>query len=149
MVARELRISYKDTGIVLPFRGIIKTSSDIYRLLKSIYPYEEIAYREHFYALYLASNNKFLGYKQISSGGITSTVADVRVILQGALLANATTLVIAHNHPSGNLMPSVADIELTKRVYKSASIMDIRLIDHMIISEDGFYSFADENNLNF
>ena len=149
MVARELKISYQDTGIVLPYRGIIKASFDIYRLLESIYPHDEISYREHFYALYLANNNKFLGYKLISSGGITSTVADVRVIMQGALLANATSLVVAHNHPSGNLKPSVCDIELTKRIHHAAKIMDIRLLDHMIISEDGYYSFSDENLMNF
>ena len=84
---------------------------------------------------------------QISEGGITETSADVRIILQAALLTNATAIILAHNHPSGKLRPSRQDIALTEQVKKAAEIMRITVIDHIILTDDSYYSFADEGQL--
>ena len=143
MVAREVCLSLKDTKIELPFVGKIKNSNEIYKIVDSIYDRGQIGYREHFYAIYLSNSNMMLGFNHIGIGGITSTVADLRIILQGALLLNAVGIVLAHNHPSGNLMPSDADIQLTKKINEACKIMDLRLIDHIILSEESYYSFSD------
>ena len=147
MVAREVRLSYMDTGRVLPVEGKVMNSQELEKILRQIFDPNEIIYREHFYALYFSNNSKFLDYKHISTGGITSTIADIRIIFQGALLANAVTIVLAHNHPSGNAKPSNADLVLTKSIAESAKLMDIRLMDHIILTEDSYYSFSDNGDL--
>jgi len=147
MVAREMKLSYMDTGLTLPFTGNIMNSSELAKILRQIFDPNEVIYREHFYALYFSNNNTLLGYKHISSGGITGTMADIRIILQGALLANAVGLAISHNHPSGNLKPSVSDIELTRKINQAAKCMDIRLFDHIILTEHSYYSFNDEGQI--
>jgi DNA repair protein RadC len=88
--------------------------------------------------------SKPLGWVKISQGGITGTVADPRLIFQAALLTNSSALILSHNHPSGNLNPSQADIELTRKIKEGGKILEISLLDHLIISGDGYYSFADE-----
>jgi DNA repair protein RadC len=147
MVAKEMKLSYIDTGITLPIKGQVKSSADLYRILKSVFIMDEVGYREHFYALYFSSSNTFLGYKHVSSGGISGTVADIRIIMQGAILANATLIAICHNHPSGNLTPSVSDIEITQGLSHACKLMDMRLIDHLIISDSSFYSFSDDGRI--
>ena len=91
--------------------------------------------------------NQILGYTLISEGGITETCADVRLIMQAALLTNSVALILAHNHPSGNLKPSRQDMEITKQVRETAQIMRIRVLDHIILSDTEYYSFADEGML--
>ena len=81
---------------------------------------------------------------QLSKGGITGTIADVRLILSVALKTLATGLILAHNHPSGNLKPSEADIQLTQKVKDAAKLMDIEVLDHMILSSNGYFSFTDD-----
>ena len=83
----------------------------------------------------------------MSKGGIASTTVDVRLVLKRALEVGATALVLAHNHPTGNLVPSSADLQLTKKMNEAAKILDIRLLDHLIVSEKSYFSFADENKL--
>ena len=83
----------------------------------------------------------------MSKGGITGTVADPRIILKQALDEGATSLVLSHNHPSGNLSPSSADQELTQKIKQAASYFDIKILDHIIVSDEGHYSFADEGLL--
>ena len=80
-------------------------------------------------------------------GGICGTVADIRLILQTALLCNATAMILAHNHPSGQLNPSNEDIKLTKQIKEAARLMDMRVVDHLIITADSYYSFAEEGEL--
>jgi len=99
---------------------------------------------ESFCVLYLNQANKLLGHELISSGGLTGTVADIRIILKKALLHNASGLILAHNHPSGNLRPSHADRELTRKVKTAAEYMEIRLLDHMIVAGTAFLSMQDE-----
>lgn len=99
---------------------------------------------EVFCIFYLNQSNKILRYEIISSGGLTGTVADIRIMLKNALLQNANKLIIAHNHPSGNLQPSHQDKELTKKLKEAATYMDIQLLDHLIIAGTNYLSMADE-----
>ena len=92
-------------------------------------------------------DNQVLGYTLISEGGITETCADVRLIMQAALLTNSVALILAHNHPSGNLKPSSQDIGLTKQVREAAQLMRIKVLDHIILTDAEYYSFADEGML--
>jgi len=103
--------------------------------------------REVFAVLFLNQANKVNHFEIISEGGITGTVADPRVILKKALEENAVSIVLCHNHPSGSLKPSKADEVLTKKIKEAALFFDIRVIDHIIVSELGYYSFADEGLL--
>ena len=106
-----------------------------------------ICYKEYFKVLFLNQAKQVLGYTLISEGGITETCADVRVILQAALLTNSVAIILAHNHPSGNLKPSRQDMEITKQVKNAAQLMRITVLDHLILTDAGYYSFADEGEL--
>ncbi len=99
---------------------------------------------EVFCVLYLNHANKLLRHEIISSGGMSATVADIRIILKNSLLYNASRIIVAHNHPSGNTRPSNADIMLTKKLSESAALMDISLLDHIIIAGEQYVSLADE-----
>lgn len=122
-------------------RLCVRTSYQIANYLKVIlkdYNYEVFA------VIFLNRANKIKHFEIMSRGGITGTVADPRLILKKALEKDATSIVLSHNHPSGNLMPSRADEEITRKIKLAASYFDIQVIDHIIVSEDGYYSFADE-----
>lgn len=99
---------------------------------------------EAFCVLYLNQSNKLIKQELISSGGITGTVVDLRIILKNALLNNSSQIIVAHNHPSGNLTPSEADKKLTKKLRDAAALMDIKLLDHVIIGDINYLSFQDE-----
>ena len=94
--------------------------------------------------LLLNRANNSLGWVKISEGGIAGTVMDIRIILQHALLAHASSIILAHNHPSGNLKPSEQDLRITKIIKEGSKLLDIQLVDHLIITESAFYSFADD-----
>jgi len=100
--------------------------------------------REVFAVLFLNRANKINHFEIVSEGGITGTVADPRIILRRALEEDAVGLILCHNHPSGNLKPSRADEQLTAKIKEAAGYLDIRVLDHIIVSEEGYYSFADE-----
>jgi len=102
---------------------------------------------EVFGVLFLNQSNKVNHFEIVSRGGITGTVADPRVILRKALDAEATSIILCHNHPSGSLKPSRADEELTRKIKEAASYFDIKVMDHLIVSEQGYYSFSDEGIL--
>jgi DNA repair protein RadC len=125
-------------------KPIIRTSRDSFD-----YIYPEIADLKHeeFFVLYLNRRNQVIGSKNISSGGVTGTVADTKIILKHALELLATGIVAVHNHPSGNLQPSEADKKLTRNIKDAANLMDIALIDHLIIGDKNYLSFADEGLL--
>jgi DNA repair protein RadC len=125
-------------------KTIVKSSRDIAVYLQTTlkdYSYEVFA------VVFLNRANKINHFEIISRGGITGTVADPRIILKKALEEDATSIVLCHNHPSGNLKPSRADEDITKRIKEAAAFFDIKVMDHLIVSEDGFYSFADEGIL--
>ena len=102
---------------------------------------------EEFWVLYLSNANKVLHKEQLSKGGISGTVADIRKIYKSAIDHSAIGIIVGHNHPSGTLRPSHADLQLTRKIKEGGQILDIKLLDHLVITEKGFYSFADEGTL--
>lgn len=124
----------------------ITSSKDAYEILKSIWS-NQIETREEMLILLLDRSNAVLGYDFLSMGGITGTVADIRLLYSAALNSLATSIIMCHNHPSGNMKPSQSDIDLTKKVKGAGEIMEIKLLDHLIISNNSYYSFADEGLL--
>lgn len=102
---------------------------------------------EEFWILYLNNSNKVIKNGQISKGGITSTLVDLRLVFKEALQIGAVGIILAHNHPSGTLKPSQADIHLTKRLKMAGDSLDIKVLDHLIVTEKAYFSFADENML--
>mgnify|MGYP006294842271 CR=1 FL=1 len=123
----------------------VGNSNDAYELLRSGWP--EINYRESFQVLFLNRANKAVGIKEISKGGISGTVIDVRMILQAALGCSSSSIILAHNHPSGTMVPSEADRKITRKIKEAANLMDITTLDHLILSDETYYSFADEGIL--
>jgi DNA repair protein RadC len=138
----EIQVSYKPG--LCSSTTTITNSQNAYEIFKSLFPAETISLQEQFVVLYLNRANRVIGSYQLSKGGITGTIADVRLILSVALKTLATGLILAHNHPSGNLKPSEADIQLTQKVKDAAKLMDIEVLDHMILSSNGYFSFTDD-----
>lgn len=120
---------------------VIRNSNDSFA-----YIYPEVADLQHeeFFVLYLNRANKVLTHKHISTGGVSGTVADVRIILKHGLEILASGFIAVHNHPSGNLKPSHADIELTKKLKEAGKLLDMTLLDHLIIGDNKYMSMADE-----
>ena len=144
-IVSEIQLKYKPQ----PLRETINGAKDIHQLLiKRVYDEETIGYRETFKVLLLNNSNKIIGYTTISEGGLTSTIVDIRMILQTALVSNATSIILTHNHPSGNPRPSGHDDNLTKRIKSACELMDICLLDHIIVTPyDSFYSYCNEGRL--
>ena len=143
-VAAALELGRRRHAAAALEKIVVKSSKDIAEYLRVTlkdYNYEVFA------VIFLNRANKINHFEIISKGGITGTVADPRLILKKALEEDATSLVLCHNHPSGNLKPSRADEELTKKIKEAAGYFDIKIVDHIIVSEDGFYSFADDGIL--
>jgi len=143
-IAAALEIGRRRESTNLGDKKIVRTSKDIAQYCRA--RLKDLEY-EVFAAIYLNRGNKVLSYKVISSGGLTSTIADPRMILRGALEVAATGIVLCHNHPSGSLKPSRADEALTQRIKQGAALIDINIIDHIIVSNEGYFSFADEGLL--
>jgi DNA repair protein RadC len=110
---------------------------------------DKIAHLDHeeFWAIYLSQANRILHTCQISRGGISSTGVDTRIIMQEAVLNKATQIILCHNHPSGSVRPSRADIQLTEKLHHAAELMDLILVDHIIIHKERYYSFVEEGRL--
>lgn len=127
----------------------ITTSAEAFKVIRQHFAPNTIFLQEQFVVLYLNRNNRVMAAYRCSAGGITGTVADIRLILATALKVLATGMVISHNHPSGNLKPSRADEELTRKIKESAKLMDITLVDHLILTgrEQEYFSFADDGIL--
>jgi DNA repair protein RadC len=122
-------------------KPLIKTSKDAADILQPILADEVI---EQFYLLHLNRANKLLKTEGISVGGVSGTVVDAKIIFKKALDAGAVGIILCHNHPSGNLKPSEADIHLTKKLVAAGKLIDIAVIDHLIVANTGWYSFKDE-----
>lgn len=142
----EVELIYK-CKIPYSARTTITCSKDTYSILLSNWNPNKIELQEQFKVLLLNRSNAVLGIAEISMGGITGTVVDIRLILSTALKANATSLILCHNHPSGNLNPSVADEKITTKVKTAAAFLDINVLDHIILSSEGYFSFADEGRI--
>jgi len=121
----------------------VTSSADAYNYLIKILE-DKVYHVEHFAMLHLNRANFIIGWSIVSVGGLAGTVADPKVIFQLALLRNSSSIIVAHNHPSGNLKPSAADISLTKKLVDAGKFLDLPILDHLIITEDNYYSFADE-----
>ncbi|MFP3832082.1 JAB domain-containing protein [Chryseobacterium sp. SIMBA_028] len=143
-VVNEIKLSYSREGNC---ERLITDSRDAVDVFREHFDSDEIDYRESFYTLYLSQANKVLGIKKISESGISSTIVDVRIIMQAALLCNASCIIIAHNHPSGNLKPSTDDVKMTQRIKEASNFLNIQLLDHCILTSAEYLSFADEGML--
>ena len=137
----EVELSYKSRK---KKKNEILTASDAYQALLPTFKEGTIDYKEYFKVLFLNQANQLLGYTLISEGGLTTADVDVRIILQAALLTNSVALILAHNHPSGNLRPSQEDKNLTQKIKDAAQLMRITVVDHIILTSEGYYSFANE-----
>ncbi|MEP7196896.1 MAG: DNA repair protein RadC [Saprospiraceae bacterium] len=126
-------------------RKAISCSKDSFDVLRS--SMQELN-KEESWVIFLNRSNAVISVEKISSGGITSTVIDPRVVFKKALELQATSIILSHNHPSGQLQPSQADRDITKKIKQGGLSLDIQLLDHLIISERGYYSFADEGQLS-
>lgn len=122
-------------------KELITKSGDIAEYLRAILEYRK---QEVFAVVYLNRANRITQFEIISEGGMTGTVADPRIILKKALENDATSIVLCHNHPSGNLRPSKADELITQKIKQAAAFLDILVMDHIIVSNEGYFSFADE-----
>ncbi len=125
----------------------IKSSREAYIKFLEHYPRDSIQLREEFRVMFLSHNNRVLGIMLASTGSVCATVVDVRHILVTGLLANATGIIVSHNHPSGELKPSQSDKKITRQIVDGAKLLSLRMLDHIILSSEGYYSFADDGIL--
>lgn len=141
----EISINYKSHPRQSE-RPKILSSQDSYIILLENWS-EQIELREEFKVILLNRANRVLGIVPISTGGVSSCIVDAKLVFGAALKACASAMVLAHNHPSGNLNPSGADLRLTKKLRSAGDLLDITVLDHLIITPLSYYSFADEGNL--
>ncbi len=123
----------------------VETPLDVYGFMSQIW--EDVCYRETAFILLLTSRNHILGYFLLSIGGLTSTTLDIRMIFQAVYTANAGSFILIHNHPSGLLKASNADIEVTNEISKAADLLRIGFYDHIIITNEGYFSFVEKGLL--
>lgn len=123
----------------------VSSSQDAYEILSQ--DWEDVSYKESVKIILLNRSNKMLGISTVSSGGVSGSLVDGKIVFQAALKANASSMILVHNHPSGNLQPSQADIELTKKIKAAGKFLDIALLDHLILTDSSFYSFADDGKM--
>ena len=145
-IVSEVELTYKNN---VPYnqRQKISNSQGAYEILTNLFPENTMDYRETFIVLYLNRANQVLGYSVISQGGTSNTTVDIKMVIQTALLANASCIMLAHNHPSGNLRPSSDDNRITNRIIEAARLFDITVLDHIIITNESYYSFRDNGNI--
>jgi DNA repair protein RadC len=137
----EIEISIKFKGAKSKLQSI-HTYDDIIGVLRKIFNADQMDWCEEMVMICLNNNRKLIGYYKVSKGGMQHTVADPRVIATVALQSAATMVIIAHNHPSGVLMPSTNDKEVTLRIRDGLALLDIQLLDHIIMTSEGYFSFA-------
>ena len=142
----EIELVYK-SKVKASERPLITTSSDGYRLLLQTWEEGKIDFVEQFKVLLLNRANKVLGIYLVSTGGVTGTIADPKLIFAAALKSGACSIILSHNHPSGSLKPSRQDEELTQKIKAAGKFLDIQVLDHLIISSEGYFSFADQGLL--
>lgn len=138
----EVELVYK-SKIKSSQRPQLRRVTDVYEFLLQNWDENRIELLEQFKVILMNKNNRVLGIYEASTGGIAGTLADPKLIFMAALKMNASILIISHNHPSGNLEPSQADKILTQKIKDVAALLDMRLLDHVIVTTEGFFSFAD------
>ena len=139
----EIQLSYRTT-VKPSLRPKISGSRDAYNILLENWDGAKIEFVEQFKVMLMNKANKVLGIFEVSTGGVSGTVADPKLIFAAAIKANACGIILAHNHPSGNLHPSQADIDLTKKMKEGGKLLEIQLLDHVIVTTEGYSSLADE-----
>lgn len=139
----EIELSYK-TKVKPSERPRVGGSKDAFDILKGTWDESKIEFVEQFKLMLTNRANKVLGILEVSLGGISGTVADPKVIFAAALKGGASGIIVAHNHPSGNLTASQADIDLTRKLKEAGRFLEIPLLDHLIMTTEGYFSFADE-----
>lgn len=143
-IIHEMEIVYQPTKLKSEGENITSSAST-FHVLKQLFNPQTICLQEECVIIYLNQASKILGVQKLSKGGINSTTVDIRIILATALKSLATGFIIAHNHPSGKLEPSSADIRVTEKLYEASKLMDIKLVDHIIVTPyTGYFSFVDE-----
>lgn len=140
----EIEIKYKSTEIE---KTKITSSKAAEECFRKMFNSDTIEYIESSIVIFLNRANKTIGWYKLSQGGINGTIMDQRIIFAVALKCGASGIIISHNHPSGQLFPSNEDNLITNKIKEAGKILDITLLDHIIITEDGYYSYADNGNL--
>ena len=143
-IAAAMELGRRRRGEDALKKEIITSSTSVFELMQPVIgelPHEE------FWIIYLNNSNKVIQKNQLSKGGITGTLVDVRLVLKNALEVGATGIILAHNHPSGTLKPSEADKRITQKLKSAGESLDIKVLDHLIVTEKAYFSFADENLL--
>jgi DNA repair protein RadC len=138
----EVELTYR-TKIPYADRPVITESRNSYDILMEFWDQNKIELLEEFKILLLDRRNAVLGFVPISIGGISSCIIDPKILFVAALKARASSIVMAHNHPSGNLRPSKQDKDLTQKIKSAGMLLDISVLDHLIITKENYYSFAD------
>lgn len=143
-IATALEIGRRKSSQDVPEKLQISSSADAFKIL---HPFLSDLRTEEFWAVFLNQNNRIITKSRLSSGGINQSVVDVRILFRSALEHCATGIIVAHNHPSGNQKPSPEDLRITKQISEGAKLLNIQLLDHLIITQNSYLSFADENLL--
>lgn len=136
----KIRCNKSNTG----FLGKVTNPNDSFEFLKKVFDRRTLQLLESFVNVYLNRANLILGYYKHSLGGITGTVTDPRIIFATAVASASSGIILSHNHPSGNLTASQADIEITRKIKEGGKLLEVQLLDHLIIPKTGYFSFADE-----
>ncbi|WP_256012248.1 JAB domain-containing protein [Desertivirga xinjiangensis] len=142
----EIEVSYKPK-FKASERPRITCSKDCYQILLQQWDHNKLELQEQFKIMLLNRGNKVLGIMNVSTGGVSGTIADPKLIFATTLKATASGIILSHNHPSGQLKPSQADINLTKKLKDGGALLDIAVLDHLIVTSESYYSFADEGIL--
>jgi DNA repair protein RadC len=138
----EIQLSYKN-NVSPKLRPIITCPKDAYDILLNNWDLNKIEFVEQFKVMLLNRASKVIGLFELSTGGVSATIVDPKLIFAAAIKSNASYIIVCHNHPSGNLKPSNADIKLTQKIAEAGKLLDLPIKDHLIIAVDGYYSFAD------
>ncbi len=144
----EIKLTYQPKVKAVD-RPKITCSEDAYTLFRQNWDDLTINLFEEFKVALLDRSNRCIGLVKISQGGITGTLVDTRLVFVAALKARATAMILSHNHPSGNLKPSKSDVHLTKKMIEAGKILDVQVLDHLILTQDDYYSMSDFQTVNF
>ncbi|AQW91599.1 JAB domain-containing protein [Elizabethkingia anophelis] len=142
----EVQLIYRNI-VKASLRPSISCSKDAYEIIIKNWDHDSIEFVEQFKILLMNNANKVLGIYLVSTGGVNATLVDPKLIYSAALKANASAIILCHNHPSGNLKPSTQDIQLTEKIKNGGKLLEIQVLDHLIVTSEGYLSFQDEGLL--
>ncbi len=144
MEIAEIKVSYSNNQ---PLKVKLTNSNILYKFLLSKWNMDIIEFQEESKLILVNKANMVLGIYELSKGGISGTVVDIKIVLSVALKCHASGIILVHNHPSGNLTPSESDKQITKKLKQACELLDINLLDHLIITKENYYSFSDSGDL--